>query len=293
MSQLRCIGVLAHPQRPQTFPLAHTIAHSLRERGLDHWLYTTWDEKDVTRLMTQTDMVVAIGGDGAMLKAGRVCAPYQVPVLGINTGRLGFLTEIHRAEKWPQAIERVLRGDYWIEKRMMLTASILRQERPLIHSEALNDIVVSGSVVGRMIQLDLYIDGQWATTYNADALIVATATGSTAYALAAGGPILPPDLANILILPAAPHLSMERPIVLSEGSRVDIRPTADNRGDVVVAADGAVIWQLGKNESVQAQSSQHSARFVRLRERTYFYRSLLDRMEPRITRREPDSGNDV
>jgi NAD+ kinase len=235
-----------------------------------------------------SDIVVAIGGDGAMLRAARVCAPHNVPVLGLNMGRLGFLTEIASPQDWDDRLERLLSGDYWIEKRMMMNAVINHQRQPIVEGMALNDVVISGNGAGSMVQLDTYIDGDWATTYNCDALIVSTPTGSTAYALAAGGPILPPDLSNILIIPTAPHLSMDRPIVLSEGSQVAVRASSDNRHEVIVSVDGSQLARLRENDIIYVTASNYSSRFIRMRERNYFYRSLLDRLEPRVNRTAPE-----
>jgi NAD+ kinase len=260
------------------------VAETLRARGVQTWLHTDWEDRDARSDVTRADLVVAIGGDGAMLRAARVCAPERVPVLGINMGQLGFLTEIADPADWDDRLDTLLRGDYWIEQRMMLTASLVRDGVTIECGEALNDVVISGSVVGRMIQIDTYIDDDWATTYSADALVIATATGSTAYALACGGPILPPELRNILVVPAAPHLSMDRPLVLAEGARVAINASSGNRSEIVLTADGGVLAHLGANDQVVVQASEHISRFVRLRGRNYFYRSLLDRLEPRVQR---------
>jgi NAD+ kinase len=288
---VQSIGVLAHPQRPTSFPVAERIEETLQARGIQTWLYTVWEDSDVQADVRSVDMVVAIGGDGAMLKAARVCAPHAVPVLGVNMGHLGFLTEIAQPEDWEQYCDRVLRGDYWIEQRMMLDAAVLRGDDMLNRGIALNDVVISGTQIGRMTQLDTYIDGHWATTYNADALIVATATGSTAYALALGGPILPPELLNILIVPAAPHLSMDRPIVISEGSTVDVLPSESNRSSILLTVDGVVLGKVEQPDRIRIQASEHSSRFIRLRDRNYFYRSLLDRLEPRVNQHKPEAEN--
>lgn len=284
------VGVLAHPLRPQTFPVATQIAEYLKANHIDHWIYTRWEESEVAARMQDCDLVIAIGGDGAMLRAARVCAPKGVPVLGINMGQLGFLTEIPGPDSWEQTLTRVLGGEGWIEERMMVQATHLRGKDVLVTGDALNDIVISRGVLPRTIRLETYIDGDWATTYNADALIIATATGSTAYALACGGPILPPELRNILIVPVAPHLSMERPIVLSEGSTVEIVAAEDNSSEMVLSVDGIDMGAVEPGDKVRVQASQHISRFVRLRERHYFYRSLLDRLEPRVqSRNQPES----
>ena len=288
MPEIKRIGVLAHPSRPDTHPVAREIAATLCRRGIDHWVHAEWDEGSVGPDVACADVVMAIGGDGAMLRAGRVCAEHQVPVLGVNMGWLGFLTEIERPGDCEAGLDQLLAGDFWIEKRMMLQATVLEDRREVRGAfRALNDVVISGSVFGRMVQIAAYIDKHWATTYNADALILSTPTGSTAYALATGGPILPPELGNILLVPMAPHLSMERPIVLSQGAVVDIEPTPENRHNVVLTVDGRVAAELGDNQHICVKSAEPQSLFVRLRERNYFYRSLLDRMEPRINRHGP------
>jgi len=288
LSDITNIGILAHPERPDTHPVAERIGESLTQKNIHQWVYTQWDEASVQDDVAQADMVIAIGGDGAMLKAARVCAKHNVPVLGINMGWLGFLTEVNRPKELSRALTRVLSGDYWVEERMMLNATVIEDKKTQIASfTALNDVVVSGNVFGRMIQISAYIDKHWATTYNSDGLIISTPTGSTAYALATGGPILPPELRNILIVPVAPHLSMERPIVLSEGAVVDIQPTNENRHQIILTVDGKVSAELDENQHICIKASENVSRFVRLRDRNYFYRSLLDRMEPRVNRHGP------
>jgi NAD+ kinase len=280
VTTFNCVGILAHPLRPHTAPIARQVAASLDARGIRHWQRVRWVEDDVLDTVAQSDLVVAIGGDGAMLRAARVCARFGVPVLGINKGLLGFLTEVDDPATWDTHLDRLLEGKYWIEKRMMVRATIVRGGSAVAEAEALNDIVVSRGVVTRTVRFETYIDSGWATTYNADAVIIATPTGSTAYALACGGPILPPELGNILIVPVAPHLSMDRPIVLAQGAVVEVIPSPDADREIVVTFDGQLFQDVRAGDLVRVQASDHTGRFVRLRERGYFYRSLLDRLEP-------------
>lgn len=283
MQELKKVGILAHPKRKATFPVAQRIESSLQKRGIKTCLYEQWDETDVSDDIRYVQMAVAIGGDGTMFRAARACAPHNVPVLGVNMGRLGFVTEIARPDDWDAALDRVLAGDYWIESRMMITAQVYQDGTLKMQSDAVNDVVISGDGPGRMVQLDAYIDNHWTTTYNTDAIIIATPTGSTAYALAVGGPILPPDLKNILIVPTAPHLSMDRAIILSEGSTVGVKSADENRNGMLITVDGIQLGTLTSDDVVRISASEHSSSFVRLRSRSYFYRSLLDRLEPRIT----------
>lgn len=286
---LKRIGILGHPKRPKTEPVGHNIEQSLQARDIETWHYEQWMPEDVRPHIPESDMVIAIGGDGAMLRAARVCAEFDVPVLGLNMGRLGFLTEIASPDDWDNCLNILLEGKYWIEKRMMIRASVHRNNHTIIADNALNDVVISGVNTGSMIEIDTYIDGDWATSYNCDALIVSTPTGSTAYALAAGGPILPPDLSNILIVPTASHLSMDRPIVLSEGSQVAVRLSDENRNRAFVIIDGMRLAQLTERDILYIEACEYTSSFVRMRERNYFYRSLLDRLEPRVNRRPPES----
>jgi NAD+ kinase len=279
--EFKRIGILAHPLRPNTAPIAQSVAESLAARGIESWVRTAWDASRAQPLVHGSDLVVAIGGDGAMLRAARVCAPEHVPVLGINTGRLGFLTEIS-PEDWPRGLESLLEGRYWIEQRMMIRCDVKHNNTVVGHSDALNDVVISRGAIAKSVQLETYIDGGWATTYHCDGLIVATPTGSTAYALAVGGPILPPELKNILVVPVAPHLSMDRPMVLSQGATVEVVVDPHTVTEVVLTVDGELLANLESSDLVMIRASDSTSQFVRLRDRNYFYRSLLDRLEPRV-----------
>ncbi|MFN7208851.1 MAG: NAD(+)/NADH kinase [Aggregatilineales bacterium] len=278
------VGILGHPLRPATGELCSAVAHSLAQRGISTWCNPKWDAQSVRPLIAESDLVIAIGGDGSMLRAARVCSEYGVPVFGINVGYLGFLTEASLND-WDALLGDLLGGGYWIEERMMIHAQAWRGESLLAEGDALNDVVVSRGAVAKGILLDAFIDGDWTTQYNADGLIIATPTGSTAYALAVGGPILPPTLKNILVVPVAPHLTLDRPIVLAEGATIDVIVAPRTTTDVTLTLDGESLCNLVPNDSVTVYASEHISRFVRLRERNYFYRSLLDRMEPRLSPR--------
>ncbi len=281
---LHHVGILAHPLRPDTAPLAQKVARSLEAHGIETWVRTAWDASRARPLVHGSDLVIAIGGDGAMLRAARVCAPENVPVLGINTGHLGFLTEIS-PDEWEQSLSALLDGRYWIEQRMMVHCEVWHDDELIGKSDALNDVVISRGAIAKLISLETYIDGGWATTYYCDGLIIATPTGSTAYALGAGGPILPPELKNILVVPVAPHLSMERPMVLSQGATITVTVDPYTMTEVVLTVDGELLASMQASDRAIIRASDSMSRFLRLRDRNYFYRSLLDRLEPRIPSR--------
>jgi len=215
-------------------------------------------------------MLIAVGGDGTMLRAGHLCAPSGVPILGINLGRLGFLIQIERDE-WRPMLERLFKGEAWIEYRMMIQAEHVRAGEVLGRWHALNETVVSRGQNLRPVRLAASVDGRLLTTYVCDGLIASTATGSTAYAMAAGGPILPPDLRNILIVPIAPHLSVDRAVVLAEGSSVSIIVKSDN---AVVSVDGQPPLTLAEDDHVDVHVADYTAQFVRFGDPGYFYRNL-------------------
>ncbi len=271
------IGILYHPKIPLTQRVAHEIAEFVGQRGVTAWLASTWDEPRVRDQVEALDLALVLGGDGSTLRAARMTAPHGAPIVGLNMGRLGFLSELTPAD-WRDKLPRILAGDFWIEERLMLRAQAQRSAATFGEYAALNDVVVSRGSLARMIRVHTHIDGGHLATYAADGLIVATPTGSTAYALAVGGPILPPELHNILVIPIAPHLSLERAIVLSEGAVVDLRISTDH--EAILTADGQFAFALSDGDRVIVRASPHYARFARVQERTYFYKTLMARLRP-------------
>ena len=271
------IGILYNPRIAQAFPLAEEVAAWVEQQGRPAQVCTV-DDAPAALCLPETDLLVTLGGDGSILRAARAAAPCGVPLLGINLGRVGFLTEAEPGT-WREVLSRVLAGDYWLEERMMLRAAGHRNGEPLGPAEALNDVVVGRGERARVVHLRAEVDGGCLATYVADGLIVATPTGSTAYALAAGGPVLPPQLRNILLVPLAPHLSMERPVVLAEG--VTVRIVVAGGRPAVLTVDGEVRAELESGDDVLVEASPHVARFARVRERTYFYKTLVARLAPR------------
>jgi len=269
------VGLLYHPRIAESRGLAAEILEFLEGHGVSAWIGSGWDEPAVAQQAARLDMLVTLGGDGSMLRAARMASRHGIPILGVNLGRLGFLAEVQPAE-WPDRLRQVLNGDYWIEERMMLHAECWRGQETLGSYEALNDVVVSGGSLARVVRLSAYVDGGYLTTYVADGLIVSTATGSTAYALAAGGPIVPPELKNMLLIPLAPHLSLERAIVLSQGSMVRVKVHTDHTA--ILTVDGQFEVELADGDGVQVVASPRVGRFIRLQDRAYFYCTLMKRL---------------
>ncbi len=271
------IGVLYHPKIPPTQQVAREIADFVGERGIVAWLASTWDEPRVRDQVENLDLALVLGGDGSTLRTARMVAPHGIPIVGLNMGQLGFLSEL-TPDDWRNKLPRILDGDYWIEARTMLRAEAQRQGNTFGEYEALNDVVISRGSLARLIHIRAHIDGGHLATFSADGVIVSTPTGSTAYALAVGGPIMPPELHNILLIPIAPHLSLERAIVLAEGAVVDLRVGTDH--EAILTVDGQFAFALADGDQVVVRASPYHARFARVQERTYFYKSLMARLRP-------------
>lgn len=279
------IAVTTHPKLPEALHEAKEIAACLEEHGFQAVHGLLYDEELIWRVKSKEfDLLIALGGDGTMLRAGHLCGPSRVPILGINLGRFGFLMEI-RHEKWQDILPNLLQGNYWLEERMMLCAVHYHAAEPIGEWEVLNEVVVGRGEIVRPVHLVTDVDGRFLTTYVADGLIASTPTGSTAYALAAGGPILPPELRNILLVPVAPHLSIDRAIVLAEGSSVNITVHTDHQA--VLSIDGQEPIRLTDGDQVEVRTSDHSVLFVRFQDPGYFYRNLTPHMNQNPSIRNP------
>ena len=270
----RRVVVVAHSRIPDAVTEAAAISSCLEEHGLESAHGTVEDASLRKRVKDgEFDLLVAVGGDGTMLRVSHLCSPCNVPILGINMGRLGFLMQFE-GKQWHSALEQLFTGSYWIENRMMIRAEHVRSGESLGKWHALNEAVVTRASV-RPVRVSASVDGMQLTNYVADGLIAATPTGSTAYALAAGGPILPPELRNILLVPIAPHLSVDRAVVLSEGASVSITLRS---GDAVLSVDGQIPIGLAEGDVVEVCAGEYAAQFVRFGDPGYFYRNLTAHM---------------
>jgi len=271
------VVIIANPKNERAKETARRIMDDLRAKGKEvifgkienHDIQNDVEERDF-------DLLIALGGDGTMLRAGHFSAPRQIPILGINLGRYGFLTEI-QDDAWEEALLNVKEGEFWMENRMMLDARHRREDQVLGTWSALNDIVISRGKVIRPVHLEISINDRHLSSYMADAFIASTATGSTAYALAAGGPILSPELRNIVLVPVAPHLSIEQPLVLDEGVSITVSTYTDHQA--VVSIDGQDGIPLENGDIIEISAGEHAVQFIRFQDPGYFYRNLIPYMD--------------
>ncbi len=279
----RTVGVLYHPRQPEALPLAERLRDTVLHAVKRTWLAQTGDEKAVAAHMQDTDLLICIGGDGTVLWAARAAVPYPIPIVSINKGQLGFLSELG-ADHAPEAVQKILDGAGVIEQRAMVECTMPPAEGysddPAI---GLNDLVVGRAAPGRPVYLSLEVDGVHLARVRADAMIVATATGSTAYNLSAGGPVLMPLSRELLLTPVAPHLSRMRPIVLPPDSVISIQVETDHLA--IISVDGQLDRPLLSGCVVEARLSKHVARFIRFGAPSDFFHKLAGHLNL-STRRE-------
>jgi NAD+ kinase len=231
-----------------------------------------WDRPLPPIGITSLDALVTLGGDGTLLRGARLVAGQNVPILGVNFGKIGFLTACTRGEL-DRAVTRLAQGDYITEPRLTLQTDLINsQGAPFALPHALNDLAIHKAGVARLIRLDVMVDGQNFGPYSADGLIVATPTGSTAYSLSAGGPIIAPDVEAVVITPICAHTLAVRPLVIPSSSEVAIVPVKGWTEDLMVSVDGQQAMTLGPDDRVVVKKSPHVVRLVRFGPRSYFTR---------------------
>ena len=275
---IRRVGIVSKPVPRETRPILHTLLAWLQERRVRAVLDTETArvlrrpggcKRD--RLGPRCDLIIAIGGDGTLLSVARSAAVAGTPILGVNLGRLGFLTEVRREELFNK-LDLVLKGDFELDERLMLDLRILRRGRSISHGYCLNDVVISKrSTLARTVELSVAIDGRYVTAYKADGLIVATPTGSTAYSLSAGGPIVDPQLDLFVLNPICPHTLAHRPLVLPASVTIDVTLVGPDHG-IFLTLDGQVGHQVRLGDKVRVSRAKVRTRLVRTGESDYFHR---------------------
>jgi len=274
--RFRHVAIVGKHQAPGIKPVLEEIAQFLCSQGLDVSLeagtalntgLTGYDALSHDELGRACDLAVVIGGDGTMLGFAREMARHGIPLLGINQGRLGFITDIP-IERWRESLAPVLAGDYEVEPRAMLEGAVWRDGEAIFSGLALNDVVVSRGATAGMVELKVEVGEQFVANMRADGLIVASPTGSTAYALSAGGPLMHPSIAGWLIVPIAPHTLSNRPIVLPDLGEVSLQIVAGR--DASVNFDMQSLASLLHGDTITVRRSQHQVRFLHPKGWSYY-----------------------
>jgi len=273
---IKTIGILYHPRVATTRLKAEEIAGFLKAQGVAAWICSAWDKEEACKKMKNTGLLLTVGGDGTILRAVQAVIPQMTPVTGINQGKLGFMTELGNDEA-VNNLPLLISGEGWTDERAMLQAEVNCKGKPPQVFHALNDIVMARGGIARLIRIEASIDGQPLPTYKADAVIVATATGSTGYALAAGGPVLYPHAPEMLMVPVAPHLCPGYPLLIPEKSAIMLR--LSTYLDATLSIDGHINIVLTDGDTVAIRRSPYIARFRRLRPEGSFFSTLEEKLK--------------
>ncbi|MBF0337578.1 MAG: NAD(+)/NADH kinase [Nitrospirae bacterium] len=271
---MKRIGIICKKGKAEPIALLKELLPWLSERGL-----TVFADSDAAQVLgirgyercalpDLVDMIIVLGGDGTMLSVARLIAQRDIPIFGINLGGLGFITEVSKGEAL-DALEKVIADDYVIEDRIMLHTRIIRQGQSHEEFTVLNDVVINKGALARIFDIEIFIERKYVTTFKADGLIISTPTGSTAYSLSAGGPILYPTLHCIVITPICSHTLTNRPIVIGDGMLIEARVNPGSK-DISLTLDGQIGRALCDNDVIEIRKSDHVARLLLPAQRDYF-----------------------
>ena len=276
MKKIKKLGVVAKPTRRESKEIVLRLCDYAKKKGLKLIPDTRTakmlglkDGLEREKIGGRVDLLLVIGGDGTLLSVSKSAARAHTPILGVNLGSLGFLTEISLEELY-KYLDRALAGDVILDKRMMLKAEIIRKNKVIGSYSILNDIVINKAALARIIDLSVDIDGYYVTTYKADGLIVSTPTGSTAYSLSAGGPIIYPSMKAFVITPICSHTLTNRPLVISDEVEIKITLSAGDDEVVYVTLDGQLGFPIKSEDVIKVVKSKDVVSLIRARERNYF-----------------------
>jgi len=271
------IGIIARPRREDIARVVPPLVEWLRSHGatvlcdsetgdcLGALAARTLKREELPACV---DLLVVLGGDGTLLSAARLSAHRGVPILAVNLGGLGFLTTVSQDEIY-SILEEILSGSYSVSERVMLEAEIVRDGASVQRQNALNDAVLNKAALSRIMDLELRVDGEYVTAYKADGLILSTPTGSTAYSLAAGGPIVHPAVASFVVTPICPHTLTNRPLVLPDSVTIDVGFKAEDNG-VFLTLDGQVGVELDRGDHIRMRKAAEKLHLVRPTKKTYY-----------------------
>jgi NAD+ kinase len=280
-SAIRRVGVVIKPHQPEALKTICRMVEWLSTRGItlvgspdiereriEHETGCAIETVEADRLAASVDLLVVLGGDGTMIATARMVSDHPVPVLGINYGSLGYLAEFRIEEMFP-ALEAILAGNYQIDARGMLAVELFRHEEQLLRSRVLNDVVINKSALARIIEIEAYLNRQFVNSFRADGLIVSTPTGSTAYNLSAGGPVIYPSMSAVVITPICPFTLSNRPIVVPDGALIELHLKTPEE-EVALTLDGQVGLPLQVGDRVLIKKSHTTFNMVLPPNRNYF-----------------------
>ena len=279
----KSIGILTKPKFPEVKATLQAVVTWLRSRHIDVLLDTTSATLlsepggiQKTQLAAKADVLLVLGGDGTMLNAARLAGERSIPILGVNMGGLGFLTEVRLENLYP-SLERVFANDFVLDERLMLKTHVHRHGETVAQGVVLNDVVISKGTLARMIELKISILGRFVTNLRGDGLIVSSPTGSTAYSLSAGGPIVNPAVHSLMLTPVCPHTLTHRPLIVPGNAEIEVTFTSKDDG-AMATLDGQVGVAISQGDTVEIKISEHRTRLIRFPE-TQYYEVLREKLK--------------
>lgn len=281
MSSIKRVGIVLKPHQPQALKTICELTVWLSQRGIglvggpqierehiEHETGCPVHEVEPDKLAAAADLVLVLGGDGTMIATARLIGDEEVPVLGVNYGGLGYLTEF-RIEELYEALEMILEGNYRLDKRVMLEIELHRDDAVITRNRVLNDVVINKSALARIIEIEAYLNHQYVSSFRADGLIVSTPTGSTAYNLSAGGPLIFPSMNAVVITPICPFTLSNRPLVVPDDAVIELLMRTAHE-EVALTLDGQVGFPLTVNDRVIISKSRTTFNLIQPSNRNYF-----------------------
>ena len=269
------IGILYYPTRPASCELADTVERLLEAHDVETWRTIPGSKDGLGQKASSLDLLITLGGDGTIVRAVRAVSAAGLPILGVNLGRLGFLAEVE-PEGIEEALECLMQGAYTVEERMMLHTELWRGEDLLLASEAINDVVVARGAMVRTVRVAAEVDGYHMITLTGDGVIVSTPTGSTAYCLAAGGPVVAPDLPSLTMTPIAAHLGIASAVVIPPNRSLCLELVSGQ--GAIMTVDGQLDHELQLGDRIYSTISDCVARFIRFEDDGHFYEMVLRKL---------------
>lgn len=254
MPKVNSVCIIANSTKPESIVIATQVEEYLKTLSIKTVILSTYESSDSLDIAYDTDLVITLGGDGTVLSAARLVAERGIPILPVNLGTFGYITEIAK-EELLDTLKAYLEGTAAVSRRLMLRVTVLRKGKKVFNATSLNEAVVSSSGIAKVISLNLFLDKTLAGTFRADGMIVATPTGSTGYSLAAGGPILDPEMSALIVTPICPFTLSYRPLVTSD-KVVSIEVRGNQRAAVVLTVDGQVPFSLEEGDKVTIEKSR-------------------------------------
>ena len=274
--KLDSVGLMVNYKKEKTREIACRIINWLNSKKLKVCIEGNMGKEigkeelncPTEKFLKEVDLIISLGGDGTLLRAARLAATEDIPVFGVNLGGLGFLTQIG-INDLEKSLEKLYQGRYFIDERMMLNCTVKRKKEEIKKFTALNDIVIGKGAFARIICLATYVNNDYVITYSADGLVVSTSTGSTAYSLSAGGPIVNPNINSIILTPICPHTLSARPLIIGENDQVKITLEVSEE-EVMVTIDGQEGFILKPKDEVIIKKSDHKAQLITFKEKSFY-----------------------